>query len=59
MKIEVPLLAGLLLFAQELLARLQAQGFEAALVSSGVEYGFRAVRVGWKLLNATPGRRAA
>ena len=59
MKIEVPLLAGLFFFGTQLLGRAQTQGFEAALFSSGLEYGLGAVRVGWKLLHATLRGRAA
>jgi len=55
MKLEVPLLAGLLFFATQLLARAQVQGFEAALASNGVEYGFRALRAGSKFLRHTLG----
>jgi uncharacterized membrane protein (UPF0136 family) len=46
-------------FGTQLLARAQTQGLEAALFSSGVEYGLGAVRVGSKLLHATLGSRAA
>lgn len=58
MKIEVPLLVGLFFFGTQLLGRAHTQGLEAALFSSGVEYGLGAVRVGWKLLHATLGSRA-
>lgn len=59
MKIEIPLLAGLLFLGTQLLTRAQTQGFEAALISSGVEYGLRAVRLGSKLLRAASGSRGA
>lgn len=42
MRFEVPILAGLLFLGTQLLVRAQTQGFEAALLSSGVEFGFRA-----------------
>ena len=52
MRFDVPLLAGLMFFVTQWLARAQTQGFEAALVSSGMEYGLRAARLGSKLLRA-------
>jgi len=58
MKIVVPLLAGLFFFGTQLLGRAQTQGLEAALFSSSVDYGLRAVRAGWRLLDATLGSRA-
>ena len=48
MKLEIPLLAGLAFLATQLLARAQIQGFEGALLSSGVECGVRAWRAGSK-----------
>jgi hypothetical protein len=59
MKLEVPLLAGLVFVATQMLARAQVQGFEAALVSSGMEYGLRVVSVGSKLFRDTLGMRSA
>ena len=50
MKIEVPLLAGLLLLGTQLAARAQVQGFEGALISSGVEYGVSGWRAASKRL---------
>ena len=53
MKLEVPLLAGLVFLGTQLLARAQIQGFEVALLSSGVEYGLRGLRTAAKQLRAT------
>ena len=52
MKLEIPLLTGLVFLAMQLLARAQIQGFEGALLSSSVEYGMRAWRAGSKRLSA-------
>jgi hypothetical protein len=52
MKLEIPLLTGLVFLAMQLLARAQIQGFEGALLSSGVEYSLRAWRAGSKGLRA-------
>jgi hypothetical protein len=47
MKIEIPLLAGLLLIGTDLLARVAVQGIEQALFSTAIEHGlnaFKAIR---------------
>ena len=59
MKFDVPLLAGLLFFATQWLAQAQTQGIEVALLSSGMEYGLRAARLGSKWLRAALGTDAA
>ena len=38
MKIEIPILAGLLLLGTELMTRVGIQGFEQALVSTAIEW---------------------
>lgn len=53
MKLEVPLLTGLVFLATQLLARAQIQGFEGALLSSSVEYGLRGLRAVSKRLRGT------
>lgn len=53
MKLEIPLLAGLVFLGSQLLMRAQIQGFEAALLSSGVEYGLRGWRAASKRLHRT------
>ena len=50
MKVEVSLFAGLLVIATTLLARAQIQGLEGALLSMAVEYSFRGVRAGSRIL---------
>jgi type IV secretory pathway VirB3-like protein len=45
MKIEIPILAALLVLATELMARAALQGFEQALVSTLVEWSARRMRV--------------
>ena len=50
MKIEVTLLATLLLIGTSLLVRAQAQGIEQALFASAIEYGAGGVRSVIKLL---------
>jgi hypothetical protein len=52
MKFEIPLLAGLALLGTQLLVRVQLQGFEGALLSSGVEYGLRGWRAASKRLRS-------
>jgi hypothetical protein len=51
MKVEVSLFAGLLVIATTLLARAQIQGLEGALLSMAVEYSFRGVRAGSRILH--------
>jgi len=51
MKVEVSLFAGLLVIATTLLIRAQIQGLEGALVSMAVEYSFRGVRAGSRILH--------
>ena len=53
MKLDVPMLAGLISLGTQLLARTQIQGFEGALLSSGVEYGLRGLRAASKQLRRT------
>jgi uncharacterized membrane protein (UPF0136 family) len=50
MKIEVPLLATLLLIGTSLLVRAQAQGIEQALFATAIEHGASGVRSVIKLL---------
>ena len=57
MKLEIPLLAGLMFLGTQLLARAQIQGFEGALLSSGVGYGLRGVRAASKRLCAIMANR--
>jgi len=52
MKVEVSLFAGLLVIATTLLARAQIQGLEGALLSMAVEYSFRGVRTGSRILHS-------
>jgi hypothetical protein len=47
MKFEIPLLTGLIFLGSQLLARAQVQGFEAALISSSIDYGLR----GWRAVS--------
>jgi hypothetical protein len=51
MKVEVSLFAGLLVIATTLLVRAQIQGLEGALLSMAVEYSFRGVRAGSRILH--------
>ena len=47
MKIEIPIMAALLLLGTELMTRVGIQGFEQALVSTVIEWsvgGFKAAR---------------
>ena len=44
MKIEIPFLAGLLLIATDLLARVAVQGVEQALFSTAIEQGLNAFK---------------
>ena len=44
MKIEIPFLASVLLIGASLLARMQAQGVEQALVSAAIECGMNGIR---------------
>jgi len=48
MKIEIPILAALLVLATELMARAALQGFEQALVWTLVDWSARRVRVAWR-----------
>jgi hypothetical protein len=56
MKIEIPLLAGLLLVGTDLLARAAVQGVEQALLSTTIEYAWKAIKTISKFLPET-GRR--
>jgi hypothetical protein len=44
MKIEIPLLAGLLIIGTDLLARVAVQGVEQALATAAIECGVNGVR---------------
>ncbi len=50
MKFEISMLTGLLSVGAALLARVQIQGFEAALISVTAEYGLGAVRAAANLV---------
>ncbi len=50
MKIEIPLLASLLLIGTTLLARVQAQGIEQALVATAIEYTVNGARAAVRLI---------
>ena len=52
MKLDIPLFAGLLVIGTTLLVRTQVQGLEAALLATAVEYGFRGMRAGTKVLRS-------
>ena len=54
MKIEIPILAALLVLATELMARAALQGFEQALVWTLVDWSARRVRVGVAKILARP-----
>jgi hypothetical protein len=44
MKIDIPLLAGLLIIGTDLLARVAVQGVEQALAAVAIECGMNAIR---------------
>lgn len=44
MKIEIPLLAGLLIMGTDLLARVAVQGVEQALAAVAIECGMNSIR---------------
>jgi len=50
MKIEIPLLATLLLIGTTMLVRVQAQGIEQALFATAIEYGVNGARSAVRLL---------
>jgi hypothetical protein len=50
MKIEIPILAALLLLGSELMARAAVQGVEQALVSTVVEWSMSRVKSARKIL---------
>jgi hypothetical protein len=50
MKIEVSLLAALVLMGTDLLARVSVQGIEQALMATAIEYGVNGFRAGQRLL---------
>jgi hypothetical protein len=56
-KIGIPFLAGLLLIGTDLLTRVTVQGLEQALFSTVVEYGWKAMKTGVKLLPESSSRR--
>lgn len=45
MKIEIPLLAGLLIIGTDLLARVAVQGVEQALAAAAIECGMNGIRI--------------
>jgi hypothetical protein len=49
-KLEMSLFAGLLVIGTTLLARVQVQGVEGALVSTALEYGLRGLRAAGTVL---------
>ena len=49
MKIEIPLLAVMLLMSTTLLARIAVQGIEPALVSTAIEWWANGTRAGVRL----------
>jgi len=50
MKIEIPILAALLLLGSELMARAAIQGVEQALVSTVIEWSMSRVKSAGKIL---------
>jgi len=50
MKIEIPILAALLLLGSELIARAAVQGVEQALVSTVIEWSMSRVKSAGKIL---------
>jgi hypothetical protein len=52
MKIEIPLLAALLLMGTNLLVRVSIQGLEQALLATAIEHGMNGVRAGRRLLGS-------
>ena len=50
MKIDIPILAGLLCVITVWLARAQIHGVEAALASTAIEFGLRGVRAGSRVI---------
>jgi len=50
MKIEIPILAALLLLGSELMARAAVQGVEQALVSTVIEWSMSRVKSAGKIL---------
>jgi hypothetical protein len=55
MKIEIPLLAALLLMGTNLLARASVQGVEQALLATAIEHAVSGVRAGQRLLRSAMG----
>jgi len=49
-KIEIPFLTGLLLVGTDLLTRVTVQGVEQALFSTVLEYGWKAIASGGRVL---------
>ncbi|HEY7219265.1 MAG TPA: hypothetical protein VH985_12855 [Candidatus Binatia bacterium] len=52
MKLDMAMFAGLLWVATTWLARVQIHGFEAALISTGVELGLHGMRAGSRAVRA-------
>jgi hypothetical protein len=50
MKIEISLLAALMLMGTDLLARVLVQGVEQALMATAIEHGLNGVRAARRLL---------
>lgn len=53
MKLDMAMFAGLLWVATTWLARAQIHGFEAALVSTAIEFGLCGVRAGSRAVRAS------
>jgi hypothetical protein len=53
MKLDIAMFAGLLSVATSWLARAQIHGFEAALVSTAIDFGLRGVRAGSRIIEGT------
>lgn len=51
MKLDVAMFAGLLWMATTWLARAQIHGFEAALMSTAIEFGVRGTRAGSRVVD--------
>ncbi len=50
MKLDIPMFAGLLWIGTAWLARAQIHGFEAALISTAIEFGLRGMRAGSRII---------
>jgi hypothetical protein len=52
MKIEISLLAALMLIGTDLLVRVSIQGLEQALVATAIEHGLKGIRAARRLLHS-------